>query len=59
MLSGLLLAALLLVKPRKTLEQRIAKNKAVGRKLLRRMANDQVSSQPNLAAELRLLAGRD
>jgi len=57
LLSGILRAALLLIKPRKSLEQRIAQNKINGRKLARRMANDHARSQPNLAAELRCLAG--
>ena len=56
---GILRAALMLIKPRKSLEQRIARSKFKGQQLLRRMANDHASSQPNLAAELRLLAGRD
>ena len=52
LLSGILRAALLLIKPRKSLEQRIARNKIIGRKLARRMANDHAGSQPNLAAEV-------
>lgn len=59
LLSGIVRAALLLIKPRKSFEQRIAQNQIIGRKLARRMANDQAGSQPNLAAELRGLAGRD
>jgi hypothetical protein len=49
----------MLIKPRKSLEQRIARSKFKGQQLIRRMANDHASSQPSLAAELRLLAGRD
>ena len=56
LLRGIFRAALLLIKPRKSLESRIAENKMVGRKLARRMANDEAGSQPSLAAELRLLA---
>jgi hypothetical protein len=56
---GVLRAALMLVKPRKSLDQRIARSKFNGQQLVRRMANDQALSQPSLAAELRLLAGRD
>ncbi|AMP02363.1 hypothetical protein CAter282_4602 [Collimonas arenae] len=56
---GLLRAALMLIKPRKSLDQRIARSKFMGQQLMRRMANDHAVSQPNLAAELRLLAGRD
>jgi hypothetical protein len=59
LLSGILRAALLLIKPRKSFEQRVAQNQIIGRKLARRMANDQAGSQPNLAAELRGLAGSD
>ena len=56
---GILRAALILIKPRKSLEQRIARSKFKGQQLMRRLANDQAVSQPNLAAELRMLAGRD
>ncbi|MFC5473243.1 hypothetical protein [Paraherbaspirillum soli] len=56
---GILRAALLLVKPRKSLEQRHAQSMFKGQQLMRRLANDQAGSQPTLAAELRLLAGRD
>jgi hypothetical protein len=56
---GVLRAALMLVKPRKSLDQRIARSKFKGQQLMRRMANDHALSQPSLAAELRLLAGRD
>ncbi|GAC1318924.1 MAG: hypothetical protein NVS3B11_06590 [Collimonas sp.] len=56
---GVLRAALMLVKPRKSLDQRIARSKFNGQQLVRRMANDHALSQPSLAAELRLLAGRD
>ncbi|MGS0741729.1 hypothetical protein ACVBEF_07820 [Glaciimonas sp. GG7] len=57
LLRGMWRAALALIKPHKSLERRIAENKMKGRKLARRMANDHARSHPNLAAELRLLAG--
>lgn len=56
LLRGIFRAVLLMIKPRKSLERRIADNQIVGRKMARRMANDQAGSQPSLAAELRLLA---
>ncbi|MFL9927148.1 hypothetical protein PQR62_22940 [Herbaspirillum lusitanum] len=56
---GVLRAALLLVKPRKSLEQRIAQHKFSGVMMLNRMANQYSHSQPNFAAELRSLAARD
>lgn len=56
---GVLRAAVMLIKPRKSLDQRIARSKFNGQQLVRRMANDHALSQPSLAAELRLLAGRD
>ena len=57
LLSGILRAGFLLLKPRKSLEQRIARSKIIGRRQARRMANDHAGSQPNLATELRVLAG--
>jgi|SRR5450830_715684 len=56
---GILRAALVLVIPRKTLEQRVSQQRFKGVRILNRMANDYVGSQPNFAAELRNLAGRD
>lgn len=56
---GVLRAALMLIKPRKSLDQRIAKSKFTGHQMIRRMANEHAISQPTLAAELRLLIGRD
>ncbi len=56
---GILRAALVLVKPRKSLEQRVLQHRFNGVRLLNRMANDYAGSQPNFAAELRNLAGRD
>jgi len=59
LLTGILRAALVLVKPRKSLEQRVLQHRFNGARLLNRMANDYAGSQPNFAAELRNLAGRD
>ncbi|KAF3996939.1 hypothetical protein [Glaciimonas immobilis] len=56
LLRGIFRATLLIIKPRKSRERRLAENNAKGRKMARRMANDEVGSQPSLAAELRLLA---
>lgn len=56
---GILRAALVLVVPRKSLEQRVRDHRFSGIKLLNRMANDYAGSQPNFAAELRNLAARD
>lgn len=58
LLKGLLQAAILMLAPRKSLEQRRMAEKIRGAKLLHRMARDYESSQPNLAAELRQLASR-
>ncbi|PUA17922.1 hypothetical protein [Glaciimonas sp. PCH181] len=57
LLRGVWRVMLLQVKPRRTLEQRIADNKVLGREQVRRFASDHEGSHPNLAAELRLLAG--
>jgi len=59
MVIGTLRAALVLVVPRKSLEQRVSQHRFNGVRILNRMANDYVCSQPNFAAELRNLAGRD
>jgi hypothetical protein len=55
---GIIRAAWLTIKPRQSLEQRNARRKLFGVMMLNRMANEYDRSQPNLAAELRLLAGR-
>jgi hypothetical protein len=55
---GLLRAALLVLKPRQSLEQRSALSKLRGAIALNRMAREMENIQPNLAAELRMLAGR-
>ena len=59
LVMGILRAAMLLVVPRKTLEQRVLQHRFNGVKLLNRMASDYSRSQPNFAAELRNLAARD
>ncbi|RJF97248.1 hypothetical protein [Noviherbaspirillum saxi] len=58
LLIGLLRAALLLVKPRQTLEQRAERRTLQSILLLNRMARDLDGAQPNLANELRALASR-
>ena len=59
LLVGLAQAVLLLVKPRKSLEQRILAHKFSGKLMLNRMANEYSLTQPNFAAELRNMAARD
>ena len=59
LIVGMLRAALLVVSPRKSLQERKAHNNMQGALMLNRMARELDSSQPSLAAELRLLAGRD
>jgi hypothetical protein len=56
---GLARAALLLVSPRQTLKERIAKRRLRGIVTLNRMASELDQLQPNLAAELRYVASRD
>lgn len=55
---GILRAAWLTIKPRQSLEQRNSRRKLLGVLMLNRMASEYEKSQPNLASELRLLAGR-
>lgn len=57
-ISGLLRAALLVLKPRRSLDQRKARNTLRSVLMLNRMARELDVAQPNLAAELRLLAAR-
>ncbi|MBW9335775.1 MULTISPECIES: hypothetical protein [Herbaspirillum] len=59
LILGLAQAAVLLVKPRKSLEQRILAHKFSGKMMLNRMANEYSLSQPSFAAELRNMAARD
>lgn len=58
LLKGLLQAAILVLAPRKTLEERRFAAKLRGIAMLHRMASSYDHSQPNLAAELRQLASR-
>ena len=58
LLKGLLQAGLLLLSPRKSLEERRLVQKIRSVKLLNRIASGYEVSQPNLAAELRQLASR-
>ncbi len=59
LLIGLLRAALLVVKPRQSIEQRIARRNMKDLLLLNRLAHEVEACQPNLAVELRNLAARD
>lgn len=58
LLKGLLQAGILVLAPRKSLEQRRMAEKIRGAKLLYQIARDCESCQPNLAIELRQLASR-
>lgn len=58
LLVGMLRAALVVITPRKPLEERKADDKFQGVLMLHRMAREYDSSQPSLAAELRSLASR-
>jgi hypothetical protein len=58
LIVGILHAALLVIKPRKSLQERKARSNVQAVRTLNRMARDLDSSQPNLAAELRMLASR-
>lgn len=58
LLVGLLRAALLVVRPRPTLEQRSRRRTLQSLLMIHRMARDLDSSDPALAAELRNLAAR-
>ncbi|OGB20561.1 MAG: hypothetical protein A3I66_05790 [Burkholderiales bacterium RIFCSPLOWO2_02_FULL_57_36] len=59
LVAGMLHAAMLVITPRKPLEERKAREKFQGILMLNRMARQYDSTQPNLAAELRSLAARD
>ena len=59
LLKGLLQAGLLLLSPRKSLEERRVAHKVYGARLINAVAREYETSQPNLAAELRQLASRD
>lgn len=58
LLVGLLRAGLLVIKPRKSLEERNARRRLKGILMIHRLARDVDDTQPNLAAELRWLAAR-
>jgi hypothetical protein len=58
LLRGLARAALILVRPRASLAQRTERRNLRSIVALNRMARELDTQQPNLAAELRLLAAR-
>jgi membrane protein implicated in regulation of membrane protease activity len=58
LLRGIWRAAKLMVSPRKSLEARSAEMRASSVAEIYRMAREVEARQPNLAAELRSLAGR-
>ncbi|MET3118612.1 hypothetical protein AAKU64_002845 [Undibacterium sp. GrIS 1.8] len=58
MLVGMLRAALLVLKPKLTREEKTAKRNLRNVMTIHRIASDFDSSSPNLAAELRAMAGR-
>jgi hypothetical protein len=58
LLKGLLQAGILLLSPRKSLEERRMVQKVRAACILHRIARDYDASQPNLAAELRQFASR-
>ncbi|GAA4020438.1 hypothetical protein [Actimicrobium antarcticum] len=58
LLAGVLRAALLVLKPRKSLEQRSVRSRLRGILTLNRMASDLDHCQPNVASELRAFAAR-
>lgn len=58
LIKGMLQAGLLLLSPRKSLEERRLIQKIRSARLINRIAADYDVSQPNLAAELRQLASR-
>lgn len=55
---GFLRAALLVLQPRLSYEERTSRRTLQGVRMLNRMAADLDLSQPSLAAEMRLLASR-
>ena len=58
LLRGLARAVVILFQPRQSLLQRTAKRNLDSVRMLNRMARDLDVQQPNVAAELRLLAAR-
>lgn len=59
LLVGLMRAALLIVKPRRSLEERSARRILESVMMLNRMARDLDQSHPSLANELRSIASRN
>src|SRR3569623_755271 len=58
LLSGMARTALLLVAPRKSLEQRVSEARLKSAFKLQKLARDYEASEPGLAAELRAIAAR-
>ena len=58
LLRGLARATLILFHPRQSLIQRMAKRNLASVRMLHHMARELDTQQPNVAAELRLLAAR-
>lgn len=59
LLVGVLRAALLLVKPRQSLEERSARHMLESVLMVHRIARDVEHSHPSLASELRAIAARN
>lgn len=59
LLVGLLRAALLVVKPRKSLEERTSRHMLRSVLMMHRVARDVERNHPSLAAELRSIASRN
>jgi hypothetical protein len=59
LLVGVLRAALLVIRPRKSLQERSSRRMLESVLLMHRMARDVEGSHPNLAAELRSIASRN
>ncbi|MES2535537.1 MAG: hypothetical protein V4632_06650 [Pseudomonadota bacterium] len=58
-ITGMLRAALLIISPRKSLNERNMRSRLQGVLMLNRLARDMDASQPGLAAEFRYFASRD
>jgi hypothetical protein len=58
LIIGFLRAALLVLKPRQSQEQRKTRNALHGVRMLNHMAKEVDATQPSLASELRMLAAR-
>jgi hypothetical protein len=59
LLVGMLRAALLVIRPRKSLQERSSRRMLESVLLMHRMARDVEGSHPSLAAELRSIASRN